>query len=685
MEMLPDRSIMFTLRDDVKVHVSFVSPTQLRVEMMRDGVTVPPDTGNPASRSFRQRLADSAREYFNEKPKGDDNPINRVKNIDEDLGKVASLLGVPEIAANLREEAGPTVAEQLVDFVEDAGELFLTPDGKPHVSATVEEHTETYELGSGQFRVWLRAHFLARERQRAHDNAIASREQMIERLGAMTPDSLADEIPVRKPPIVRAQAIEDAISQLTSIALLEKRIADMHLRIGGAEVDGREKIYIDLGGEEWEAVEVDSDGWRIVQNPPIRFVRANGMLPLPHPVQGGSVDELRKILTLSDSVEDKHAWRLIVAWLVQALRPGRGAYPVLVLLGGHGTAKSTTARIVRQMIDPNHVRDVRKPRSEEEIHIDAVCSWVLVLDNISGLQPWLSDVICRVATGSAMTKRKLYSDRDREIFVATQPQILNGISDVATAGDLLRRSLLVNLPVLTKYKSDHEIHASVEAAHPGILGALLDAVSAGLRSIEAGEEINAQLGSMADFGEWAVRTERALGGQPGDFVKAYDDAHGDATSTVLEGSPFSVALFKFASKFTAAEHWTGISKQLLDKLNETESDEALKRSKDWPKTPEALSGALRRLAPALQEVGVQARRTNSSNRKGRQLEVFYEKPKPGPSGDGSDGSKGATVPTTVPGEDPISKPESRPGDGGDGGDAGDAPKPSDNGEDYLEL
>lgn len=679
MKWLPDKSLLFSVRDGVTIHATFISNTQLTVQMSRGATntTVPPDTGNIASKPFRRRLAEGARDYFNlPVGEGGEKSDDTVPHIEEDLGAVATLLGVPEIIAILKEEAGPSIAEQLVEFVEEAGTLFRTPEGKPHVSVRIEDHTETYEVGGEQFKTWLRGHFLARERKRLRDQAIASQEQMIEQLGALVTDDLVNEVKVRKPPIVRPQAIDDAISQLKSIALLEKRTEKVHLRIGGVKGE-REQIYIDLGTEEWDAVEVDAAGWRIVKNPPIRFVRANGMLPLPHPSKGGSVDDLREILTLSDSDEDENAWRLILAWLVQALRPGRGHYPVLVLLGGHGTAKSTTGRLIRRVIDPNVVRDIRKPRSEEEIHIDADCSWVIALDNISGMQQWLSDVICRIATGSAMTKRKLYSDRDREIFEATQPQILNGIADVATAGDLLRRSLLINLPVIKKYREEEEIYRELDEAHPGILGALLDAVSAGLKGIENGEAVKAQLPDMADFGKWAIRTEGALAGEPGDFMRAYKDSHGDATATVLEAQPFSVALYKFATSFDEAGPWVGSSKDLLDVLNERESDEALKRSREWPKTPRKLAEDLKRLAPALVEVGVYARRIEGSRREGRRLEVFYS----APTKDSGDGAKD-TVTNTVTKEEPIDRLNKGHGDGGDDGDGNNSPQRD---EDFGEV
>ena len=79
-----------------------------------------------------------------------------------------------------------------------------------------------------------------------------------------------------------------------------------------AEFDGR--IYLDLADGEWRVVEVDPGGWRIKSSSdvPIRFIRKRGMLPLPRPVTGGRVDELRKFV----NVPDEDGWILYSACLV---------------------------------------------------------------------------------------------------------------------------------------------------------------------------------------------------------------------------------------------------------------------------------------------------------------------------------------------------------------------------------
>ena len=42
--------------------------------------------------------------------------------------------------------------------------------------------------------------------------------------------------------------------------------------------------------QTWRAVEIDAAGWRVINNPPVRFRRTAGMKALPAPVPGGSLE-----------------------------------------------------------------------------------------------------------------------------------------------------------------------------------------------------------------------------------------------------------------------------------------------------------------------------------------------------------------------------------------------------------
>ena len=209
----------------------------------------------------------------------------------------------------------------------------------------------------------------------------------------------------------------------------------------------------------WRAIEIGPEGWRVTACPPVRFRRAAGMLPLPMPMRGGSLEALTSFFNLAS----RDDFVLVVAWLLAALRDG-GPYPLLAVSGEQGSAKNGR---------------------------------LLAFDNLSDLPPWMSDGLCRLASGGSFAVRQLYTDRDEVLFQAARPIILNGIEDVIMRPDLADRAIFLTLPHLQeeRRRAEKEMWHDFEVAQPRILGALLDAASHGLRALpERGERGHELLG-----------------------------------------------------------------------------------------------------------------------------------------------------------------------------------------------
>jgi hypothetical protein len=204
----------------------------------------------------------------------------------------------------------------------------------------------------------------------------------------------------------------------------------VHVRVAR---HGDDTLYLDLCNDPWEAVEITASGWHIVlsQAVPVKFVRKDNAAPLPYPTRGGTVEILRRFL----NVETDEDFGLFVAWVIGTFNAD-GPYTILVLQGEQGSAKSITVRVARSITDAA-VEPLRAPpRSERDLAIAASGNWTPELDNLSGIRPWLSDALCRLATGGGFATRELYSDDREVIFSQKRPVILNGIDSLAVAGDL---------------------------------------------------------------------------------------------------------------------------------------------------------------------------------------------------------------------------------------------------------
>jgi hypothetical protein len=408
-----------------------------------------------------------------------------------------------------------------------------------------------------------------------------------------------------------SEALNAALLAIEARAMFDGPERAVHVRVGGA--DG--KYYLDLGDDTWRAIEIDTTGWRVIERPPVRFRRAAGALPLPVPVAGGSIMDLRPLLNVSDD-----DFALVVAELLACLRP-TGPYPVLVLSGEQGSAKSTLAGTLRSLIDPNKAPLRSLPHGDRDLFIAANNSHIQAYDNVSFLSVAMSDAICRIATGGGFATRQLYSDSDETLFDVTRPMILNGIEDFVTRPDLADRALfLTPEPIAEKdRRPEGEIRAACDAARPGILGALLDAMVVGLRRLPNIKL--AKLPRMADFALWATACEPAYAVE-GAFACAYDANLSGAIELMLETNPIAAAVRTFAVQ----KVWEGTATELLTALTTCAGYHG--QTKTWPKTPNILSGRLRRIAPALRTVGIHVTFGREAASRGIRIERISDWPFP---------------------------------------------------------
>ncbi len=393
------------------------------------------------------------------------------------------------------------------------------------------------------------------------------------------------------------------------------------IRVFTRVADHEGNVYIDLADEDRTVVEITPAGWRPVYDAPVKFRRAKGMRALPAPVAGGSTEELRPFLNVHDETD----WMLIVAWLLAALRP-HGPYPLAALHGEHGSAKTTTARVLRALVDPNLAPVRSEPKDGRDLMIAAINGWMIVLDDLSKVADSLSDALCRLSTGGGLATRKLHTDTDETILDAQRPVILTGIEELATRGDLLDRSLVINLPAIhsSERKTERQFWAEFEAAQPRILGALLTVVAGALRELPSVDLPH--LPRMADFAVWIAAAEPALGWQRGAFMKAFVENCHRANEVALEASFLATPVLKLIEKGP----WIGTAEKLL-RLVEPMVPDSVRRNTEWPKTARALAGALRRLNPNLRPLGVEINFDRDNGRQRNRLITIARQVPSGPS------------------------------------------------------
>jgi hypothetical protein len=355
------------------------------------------------------------------------------------------------------------------------------------------------------------------------------------------------------------------------------------LRVASA---GEGTVALDLGGEDGRCVVLDTGGWRLRDCSPVLFRRSALTAPLPDPTQGGNLDELHRLLNV-----DEERFRLVVAWLVAALVPDI-PHPILALTGEQGTAKTTAGRLVVSLVDPSPAPLRTPPNEMRSWAAAASASWIVALDNVSAIQPWFSDTLCKAVTGDGIVERALFTDDDISVISFRRCIALTTIDAGRLAGDLAERLLVVELARIPtgRRRPDAAITAAYSAARPRILGALLDLTAQVLAALP-GVRL-AELPRMADFARILAAVDHVRGW---DTLAAYRTAAAEATQAVLESDPVAEAVIALVGRGGA---WQGTAGELLDRITPE------RRPRGWPQSPRGLSGALARLAPALRAHGV---------------------------------------------------------------------------------
>ncbi|MGO9837284.1 MAG: bifunctional DNA primase/polymerase, partial [Polyangiaceae bacterium] len=483
------------------------------------------------------------------------------------------------------------LADQVIRVVTNHAELFHDPSETPYAIVTTRGIRRVMRLRSAKMRSWIA-------------------RTVVEDLGRS----------------VGATQLDQALTALEGAAIHDCDKRKVHLRVAEHE----SAIYIDIGDETGACIEVSAAGWRIRDAAPVLFWRPDAMRALPRPEQGGKLDDLRPFVNAADD----DALLLFVAWIVYAYRPGR-PFPVLALHGEQGTAKSTASKVARACIDPNAAPIRSVPRSEDDLAVASVHSHVIAFDNLSGVQPWLSDALCRLATGGGLSKRTHYTNDEETVLDAIRPIIVNGIDDLANRADLAERCLVLTLlPIEKKKRRDEEAFWRVfAAAAPGIFGYLLDGVASALRHLPT-VQID-ELPRMADFARWIAAAEPGLRLPPGTLLSAYERNRTKVVEVAIDASPVASAVLRLLNE--CGGRWTGSPTQALAALGNVTPQET-RRAAAWPKTEQELSSAMTRSATFLRQVGVELIRSRAGHDRHRVWTIARAAPtRPSANADDADG------------------------------------------------
>lgn len=432
-------------------------------------------------------------------------------------------------------------------------ELFHDATGRTFTSTTIRGIRETLQLSDPQYRAKLRLAFT-------------------EHTGR----------------IVSGDALATAIDQLAAVAMLQRPEYPVAIRL--SEHDGA--LFIDLANTQRQIVRVTPAGWSIVDDSPVRFLRPFGLLPLPVPLPGGSLAELRQFVNVEN--EDLP---LLLAFVVGCFHPS-GPYGLLQVVGEQGSAKSSLMRLIHDFVDPNMAVGNTLPRDERDLLVAAQLRWLVSFDNVSEISKKLSGLLCMLVTGAASANRKLFTDDAQSILKAKRPVVVTAIANVVTASDLLDRTLTLVLPTIPPENRKSEFAISQELRRDGVRGRIFGFILDGVAAALAGHA-NVQrddMPRMADLFSWATAAEPAYGLEPGSAIEAVKRQASEESGHAVE-SPFAKAIIGLCR-----EGFSGSAAEIAARIPELDL------------SARQVGSLLREIAPDLRRLGhyVKLRKSNGN-------------------------------------------------------------------------
>ena len=447
-------------------------------------------------------------------------------------------------------EEKPKQDEIIIGIATKHCDFFHDSQGEAFAKIPVSNHTEIWNINSIGFKDWI-----------AHQ------------LWSQYRDGLSKT------------SCESALITLRGIAIYECLSEEVYLRV--AQLGG--KIYVDMCNDDWQVLRVTKSGWSLINKSPVAFVRAKNMRALKIPSQNGDINPLKKHI----NVKGKD-FVLVVGWLLMSLQAGTGAYPMLVLRGSAGCGKTTTSRMLRELVDPNVATLLSKPKTED-LRVIGANNHVLAFDNLSGISANQSDALCKISTGDNQTVRKLYTTNEEFTISLKKPILLNGIDEIAKRSDMASRSIKIELSKLQKSNSETFVWNAFVRDIPSILGGLLDGLSAALNGYE--DARITELLRMGDFCKWATAAGSAYGWTADEFMLVYKENIEQSYLDSVESSEFASALI---SMFDACSKFKGTPLELLAQLELVSVEGSIKSVR----TAKSVTEQLSRYENALNKLGI---------------------------------------------------------------------------------
>lgn len=275
---------------------------------------------------------------------------------------------------------------------------------------------------------------------------------------------------------------------------------------------------------------------------------------------------------------------------------------IAVYLGTMGSAKTTSMKQDKMVVDPN-VIDVRvQPKNIRDLVLICKSQYLVCLDNLGKIKPEVSDLFCVTSTGGYYSVKLLYANRElNDVKVDTRIN-LTGINMPTDRPDFFDRTCTLELDELSEEnrKPLEEVMENFKAELPYLLDAIFKTLSEAMK-IKNQVKLK-KLPRMADWSIWGYAIAEALGYGGEEFLEVYNNNRSEVETSIMGEDTFATLILHLCRD--EGYIFEGSATEILQDIKSVAQRHKIDTRYDFPRSPSVFSGRIRELKPLLQKEGI---------------------------------------------------------------------------------
>lgn len=409
---------------------------------------------------------------------------------------------------------------------------------------------------------------------------------------------------------------KDALQRVLDTLAVKAQIEGKEITVAYRCAYHEGKIFYYLADREQTVICIDEEGYSVIAESPVPFIKKQNMSEQVLPQESDiSLRKLGMRYWKFATKEDR-----ILHWVLLATRfISEGSQPLIYYFGDRGSAKSTSMKMDKMIVDPSEIDIKALPKNIADVIASVTNQYMVCFDNVSQISDELSNIFCIVATHGYYSKRKLYSNNEECAVKLNARVSFSGITNLSTKPDLIDRLVCLKLNRIdsSDRRTEDEIMGSFKIDLPYILDGIFRTLS---RAIPIYENLNLKhLPRMADFAKWGYAIAEALGYGGDRFMKIYEKNQNELLENMVSEDAVITVLIEMLKK---RHYFKGKVTDLLSILTTMAEDMNLDIRVGWARDASTLSRRLYESQSVLSMFGVSIHRGKANG--DRYIELTME-------------------------------------------------------------